>query len=116
MTSESLVINIRGRKHVTPNDQIKKLSLTRKKLLGPIVAGGIIFSLSGLAMLDNLYDPFYLMILLISGIFLLLYGYGGSMAISIETAGGFHYYFIKRTGKNIEEFMKYFNTHKNRLS
>lgn len=108
-TSENLVVIIRGRKHSTPLGLIKRISLTKKKLLGPIVIGGIIFSLSGLGILSNFSYPFELMLSLIGGALLFLFGYGGSLAISIETTGGFHYYFIRYTGKNLENFIKYFN-------
>jgi hypothetical protein len=109
-TEDMLIIILKGRKHPTPVNQIRRISLGNKKLLGPIVTGGIIFPLSSLAFLGNISNPFLMMTLMIAGLFLLLYGFGGSAAISIETTGGTHHYFIRKTGKNLEDFIKYYNS------
>ena len=112
-TEGALIIILKGRKHLTPVNLVRSISIGNKKLLGPIVAGGIIFPLSSLALLGNISNFFFMMILMIAGLFLLLYGFGGSAAISIETASGTYHYFIPRTGKNLEDFIKYFNSELN---
>lgn len=108
---DELTITIKGRSHKTPLSQVKSITLGTRKLLGPIVAGGIIFPLSSLAMIGNFGNTFfYMMILSILGIFLLIFGFNGSPAISVITSGGTHHYFIPRMGINIENFISYFNS------
>ena len=109
-TEELLTIIIKGRSHQTAMDQVKRLSLGTRKMLGPIVSGGIVFPLSMVAIFGDFGNSFFMMMIAIASLLLFMYGFGGSPAITINTPAGTHHYFIPRSGHNIEKFIKYFNS------
>jgi len=109
LVGEELVIIIRGSKHTSHLADVQRILLERKKLLGPIVAGGIIFPLAGLAFLGNISNSFLMMLIMIAGLFLFIYGVGGSLSLTIQTTVGPHHYFLRRGGKNIDDFINYIN-------
>lgn len=89
------------------NDNIRSISIEQKKLLVPIIAGGIGLSLSLLALLNNIYNPYLLLLITFAGVGLMYYGFNGTPAISINYGGKEFNILIRNATTNLSAFVNY---------
>jgi hypothetical protein len=66
-------------------EQVKDIAIVHKKLLFPLIAGGILFPLSFLALFHDLFNPYWMLLVIMTGLFLLYYGLAGRRLLTIYT-------------------------------
>ncbi len=88
---------------------ITAINLNRRKLLLPIVGGGIIATLGILAAFRYYNDIFLVLSIAFSGLLLIYYGYSGENVIVVEMKNFSHHFPVNRTGPNLAEFITFVN-------
>lgn len=107
LSKSTLFIKYRGRLERYSLASIEDIQFKHKMLLFPMIAGGIIAPLSGLALLNDFGNPWALLSMLVVGLLILYYGYEGSPALSIATNIKEYDYFISKPTPNLLAFAKY---------
>lgn len=107
LSKEKLFVRYKKKLYVFLNENVQGISFDSKMFLFPLVIGGIITPLSIHAILNTFVNPWLLLILMIIGLFLMYYGWEGSVAMTIKTRVQEHYFFIKSTTPNLEAFSEY---------
>ncbi len=83
LTDRSLVVIYNGREFAFDRESCKKLEVGYKKYLFPLIVGGILLPLSFLAMAGNDFNPFFLILFLLAGFYLLYAGWSGSPVLTV---------------------------------
>ena len=86
-----------------------RLAHQDRKLIVPLVAGGIISTLSVLSITNFLFNPLLILIILFTGLGLFYYGWLGSQALNIVTKAGEYNVFIPAVSENLKAFTSYVN-------
>lgn len=107
LSKEKLFIRYKKKLHVFLNENVQEISFESKFFLFPLVIGGIITPLSIHALLHTFINPWLLLIVMVMGLFLMYYGWEGSVAMTIKTKVHDHYFFIRSTTPNLEAFSEY---------
>lgn len=109
LTDQYFIVKINGRLFSYDIDSILSLNFGKKNLLFPIVAGGLISSLSILAYISDFIHPWALLLLFISGIFLLFYGFVGTPALILNQKNNQDHYLLKDTTVHLNHFINFVN-------
>lgn len=110
LTRDELMITRKARLYCYPVNHIKSVYLEKRKLLLPIIVGGILSPLTLLAIYENMFSPGILLLLFFAGLFILYYGWSGTMALIIQTADRAHYIFITNDTEHLTRFIAFSNT------
>lgn len=93
---------------------LKNLSMLKsedKKMLFPLILGGIITPFSFLSYFINLYHPWVHLLSIMSGMFLFYYGWIGKSAFSIVLKNGNEkIFYLPSISKNLQAFIDFVNT------
>jgi hypothetical protein len=109
LTHEHLYITQKGKQHAFKLDQITKVSFKQKKLLFPLVLGGVVGSLFLIAGFNFLINIWIAMIVGLAGILLFYYGWIGSQTIAILTNVKEFDIFINQITPPLRGFVKMVN-------
>ena len=110
MISEDQIMIIRkGRKKIYVLQDIEKLKIENKKLLLPIIAGGIISPLAVLSYFVNMFHPLLHLISVMAGLFLFYIGWAGKSSLTIKKRSYELNYYLPSISKNLEAFIEYVN-------
>ena len=93
-----------------PRSFLRKVSISKKKMLMPLVSGGILASLSLISIIVGIYYPWFVLITLTLGAFLLYYGYRGKEFLIISEEKNENSYLIKDQTDNLKNFLKFVNS------
>ena len=112
LVSNELMLIIRGGNRKT--FQLKEISSLRtenKKLLFPLILGGIITPFAFLSYFVNIFMPWFHLISILAGILLFYIGWAGRLALTIVYKNGdeLHYY-LPSISKNLFAFIEYVNS------
>lgn len=107
LTDESVVIVRRKRSFIYKRNQIKKITLRHRIYLIPVIAGGIMAPLAITALISGLGDPWWLLMLILGGIFLFYYGIQGGPALSVFTPVKDFDTFLPAAGPSLRAFISY---------
>lgn len=111
LSNKHLIIIRKGRPHYFPAENILDISFKQRRLLLPLVAGGIIVPFSLLLIFRNAFHTWPVLFLLFGGIFLLYFGYIGRLAITIQTIIKEYDVFVQEATPNLEAFINFANQH-----
>ena len=99
----------KNKEHSFKIDNVKELGYTHRKLLLPIVLGGVSASLSIVALFENLYAPLFIMLIFVSGIFLLYLGILGELDFFVKTNSSPAYFSVSQKSDNLKAFINFIN-------
>ncbi len=83
LSDQDLVVIYKGKKYVFERSLFRGLEVGFKKFLFPLIAGGILLPLSFLALATNDFNPFFLILFLLAGFYLLYAGWSGSPVLTV---------------------------------
>ncbi len=109
LTRNKLLITRRGRDHNFLVETVDTVSTGRRKLLLPIITGGILTPLALLAIFNNYLSTNLTLPTFFAGLFLLYYGFSGAATIIITTNGNEKYVFINAISENLLKFITFSN-------
>ncbi len=109
LTVTNLIITYKGTETNYLLKDINHVKFHEKKLLLPLIVGGIIASLGLTANLSGYYNPWLTMSLSIAGIYLFYYGWSGTWTLSLDTSLGNKDYYLRGVSLNLKAFVRYLN-------
>lgn len=109
LTDEVLIVRIKNRNNEYALEHIQRLNWEQKKLIVPIVVGGLMSSFSTIAYMNDFLHPLLLLSLFIGGIFLTYFGLEGLNALTVILVKSQEHYFVKKT-EHVMEFVRFFNS------
>ena len=109
LTKTKLIITNKGIEKAYSLNDLNNAEFHEKKLLLPIIAGGIVASLGLAANLSGNYNPWLTMSVSIAGIYLFYYGWSGTWTLSLATSLGNKDYYLKGVSLNLKAFINYLN-------
>ncbi len=110
LNQEYLQLVYKGQLKVFPLKNITRISFNHRKLMLPLVIGGIAASLSLVAIMKLFYNPWLTLSLLTAGCLAAYRGYQGSWVLTIEEAKFHSDFFINAITPNLKAFVRYANT------
>lgn len=109
LTQEHLYVTCKGKHHAFELDQITKISFKQKKLLFPLVLGGIVGSLFLIAGFNFLVNIWMALIIGLAGMLLFYYGWVGSQTLTIHTKIKEYDIFIDQVTTPLQAFVAMVN-------
>ncbi len=106
LSYEKLIINT-GRIHSFELDHILQIDFKRKLLLLPLISGGVLAPLALIALLNDLFHIWVMLILFMSGALLIYYGFEGRNTLSIKTNLKEFDFFINSASQNLQAFVRF---------
>ncbi len=110
-TPHWLYIILGNKKWRFSNESVSNIQFDHHKLLMPLIGGGLSASLAILVIIKNLFDPFWALVFLLSGIFLLYYGWMGSEVIIINEGQNATKIYVRKISKNLKEYFNFYRTY-----
>ena len=110
ISDDQLCVIHKGKKNVLELHSIRKLKTTNKKMLLPLILGGIITPFAFLSYFVNLFHPWIHLISILLGMFLFYAGWHGRSALLIVFRNGeelIHY--LPTISRNLIAFVNYAN-------
>ncbi|GAA0893176.1 hypothetical protein GCM10009122_28550 [Fulvivirga kasyanovii] len=107
LTKDNLLIKYKNRLESFDHEAIHGISFEHKMLLFPLVLGGIITPLSIHGLLNTYINPWLLLISMVTGLFLMYYGWEGSSSMTIKTKVKDYDFFIRQVSTNLKAFAGY---------
>ena len=104
-----LGVVVRGRKTIFPLADVSTIFSTQKKMLFPLVLGGIVAPFCLLAIWNQFFDPWLMLTFFIGGLYMAYYGWMGSCTLTIKTKLKEYDFFVNRVTSNLKAFMTYVN-------
>lgn len=108
ITSRQLVITYKGKTQMFDLDKILHLGFARKKLIIPLVGGGIGTTLSMIALSMGWYNYHVNLGLIFLFFGVMYYGFIGSDALEIVEKGQNHVYLLNSIPVHLRDFVKFF--------
>lgn len=115
ISDDKLLVIRKGNKQSWDLSNISALKTENKKLLFPLILGGIITPFAFLSYFVNLFHPWIHLLSILSGIFLFYYGWMGKSTLTIifKNNDESHFY-LPSISKNLHAFIDYVNTLQNK--
>lgn len=110
LSREHLQLYYKGKHRVFELRQIRSLAFNHRKLMLPLVTGGITATLSLVAIFKVYYNPWLMLSLLIGGLLTAYLGYQGSWVLTVDETKYQHDFFLKTISPNLRAFLNYANT------
>lgn len=107
LTSERLIVVYRGKPFSFERQHIRDLYFSWRRLLLPLVAGGISAPLSLLAIFMNLYNLWPLMFIFFLGLALFYLGLQQHPVLTIKDTVKEHDFFLREKTPNLKEFLSF---------
>jgi len=109
LTETVLIVTNKGIEDTYLLKNLNHAEFHEKKLLLPLIAGGIIASLGLTAYLSGYFNPWLTMSVSIAGIYLFYFGWSGTWTLSLDTSLGNKDYYLKGVSLNLKAFVSYLN-------
>jgi hypothetical protein len=110
LSAEHLQLRHQGRLRVFVLDHLRRLSFNHRKLMLPLVLGGITGSLSLVAIFKTQYNPWLMLSLMVGGLLAAYIGYQGSWVLTVEEDKNHTDYYLSSISANLRAFVAYANT------
>jgi hypothetical protein len=107
LTTQSLEITQKRRREYFDLSSVKSIELVYRKILFPLVIGGIITPLAGLALFTSYGPIHFIFALFFLGLFLFYYGITGTQSIVVTTSWKVFDFFVRDTSPQLEAFVRY---------
>jgi len=112
LTNDKLVVIYKGKMQAFYKSNILKLSIDRKKLIIPLIAGGIGTTFSMIAMSMGWYDRQINLFTTLIFFGIMYYGFIGKEALEVFEKGNSNIYLLNNNFESVRQFMKFFNANK----
>ncbi len=109
LTSGHLIIIKKGKRYAFELEAIEVIIFSQRKMLLPLVAGGVVASLTILAIFNNIFNGWYTVILLFAALFALYAGWLGYAALTVKDAVHYQDFRLNYISKNLEQFVNFAN-------
>jgi len=110
ISDEELLVIHKNQKHLFPLNNVKKLETQNKKLLFPLIAGGIITPFAFLSYFVNLFLPWIHLISIMLGSLLFYIGWNGTSTLTIISKNGEELnFYLPSISRNLLAFIDYAN-------
>ena len=109
LTVTNLIITHKGTETNYLLKDLNHVKFHEKKLLLPLIVGGIIASLGLTANLSGYYNPWLTMSVSIAGIYLFYYGWSDTWTLTLDTSLGNKDYYLRGVSLNLKAFVSYLN-------
>lgn len=109
LTESTLFITRKGRTTQYPVSEIALLSINRRKMMLPLIMGGIFSPLSVIAIVKNLFVPWAILSWFLLNLLLLYFGWQGNSVLTVELHGTHHDFPINSRGNNLYAFVDFVN-------
>lgn len=109
LTQDHLYVTRKGKHHAFELDQITKITFKQKKLLFPLVLGGVVGSLFLIAGFNFLVNIWIALIIGLAGMLLFYYGWVGSQTLAIHTKIKEYDIFIDEVTSPLQAFVAIVN-------
>jgi hypothetical protein len=107
LTTKRLVVVYEGKVFSLEREHIRSVDFEQRRLLLPLVSGGIIAPFSLLAIFLNLYNLWYLMLLFFLGLLLFYLGLQQQPTLSIRDSVKSHDFFLREITPNLRAFVNF---------
>jgi hypothetical protein len=84
LTKDDLIVIRKARSHIYKLDNIKSVGFRTRKFLLPLVVGGILTPMGIVAMFGNYFNPYWVVLLILVGIYLLYEGFSDRWSLTIK--------------------------------
>lgn len=109
LTDRALIINRKGKASRYPLNEIVRLSINSRKMMLPLITGGIFVPLSIIAIAKNIFAPWGILSWLMLNLFLFYFGWLGYNVLTIQLGGTSQDFPIKVKGANLKAFIQFTN-------
>ena len=109
LTETILIITNKGIEDTYLLKDLNHAEFYEKKLLLPLIAGGIIASFGLTAYLSGYFNPWLTMSVSIAGIYSFYYGWSGTWTLTLDTSLGNKDYYLRGVSLNLKAFINYLN-------
>lgn len=109
LTENHLSVIRKGKITTFHLDEIQKLNFTQRKYMLPLIIGGIFAPLSVIAISENLFNPWGILIWLMLNLMLVYIGWLGFKALTINFKDFHRDFPIKNYSSNLKEFAAFTN-------
>jgi len=109
LSDQRLIVVKSNKSHKFTRDEVKKLEINHRILLLPIIGGGIIASLSLLAIFEAYQSVFFLLTIFMTSLLLFYYGWQGELVVTIITRIKDFDFKIAGKTDNLEAFINFTN-------
>jgi hypothetical protein len=111
LSDEKLMVVRNGKKYLYSVNEIASLASESKKLLMPLVIGGVLAPFSFLSYFTNIFHPLMHLIFTLIGLLLFYVGWVGKHALTIKKGKGEEdFIFLPEISRNLKAFIDYVNT------
>lgn len=110
LSREHLHLLYHGRLRVFELGQVQRLAFHQRKLMLPLVTGGITATLSLVAIFKTYASPWLMLSLLVAGLLAAYLGYQGSWVLTVHENKYHQDFFLKGITPNLRAFVDYANT------
>lgn len=116
ISDEKLMVIQKGGKRSWDLNTISMLKTENKKLLFPLILGGIISPLAFLSFFANLFHPWFHLLTIMGGLFLLYFGWVGKSVLTIVFRNNNELnYYLSSISHNLSAFIDYVNMLQNKV-
>ncbi len=117
ISDDQLIVIRKGKRDIFPLDKITAIKPDNKKLLLPLILGGVIVPFAFLSFFANLFHPWFHLILILLGMYLFYEGWSGRVACTILLGhGNERHFYLPSISHNLRAFMDYVNSLKSEAS
>jgi len=102
-----LEVIYKDKSHIFPLDAFTGITFSLKKIWLPLVFGGLLASLSAVALFKELTNPWYTFISMLTGLLLFYYGHQGTQVMTVLSGADQTHFFIGRLTPNLESFRNF---------
>lgn len=107
LTSQRLVVIHRGTVNSFERHHIKSLDFSKRRIMLPLVSGGIMAPLSLIAIFLNLYNPWPLMFVFFLGLALFYLGWQQHPVLTVRDSVKEHDFFLQEVTPNLYAFVSF---------
>ncbi len=117
VSDDQLVVIRNGKRDIFPLDKIITIKPDNKKLLLPLILGGVVAPFAFLSYFANLFHPWLHLILILLGMYSFYEGWSGRAVCTISLGhGNERHFYLPEISKNLQAFMDYVNSLKSESS
>jgi hypothetical protein len=109
LTDRRLIIRRRNKLYEYPIQGIRSLGINHRKLLIPIVFGGVFTPLIAVGFFEGFFHPVIAVILIISGVFTFYLGWTGQQVLTVNESQGHSDFPVENPGENMAAFIEFTN-------
>jgi hypothetical protein len=107
LSTEKLYVVHRRRIHEYELENIKDLGFNHRKIMMPLIVGGIMASLSMVAIFKDVFNPYIVMSMVMAGLGLFYFGWTGQLFFTVTTKIKDYDFSIPAPTENLKAFIEF---------